>query len=78
MYLIVVMLVLLPSLGDLKIPVFVYALTISIMLLFAFKGYLNWHRPSNGHILMELLYLLPQIAFWPLINFMHPYNTAHC
>ena len=41
MYLIVVMLVLLPSLGDLKIPVFVYALTISIMLLFAFKGYLN-------------------------------------
>jgi hypothetical protein len=53
--------VLLPSLGDL--PVFVYALTISIMLLFAFKGYLNWHRPSNGHILIELLYLLPQIAF---------------
>ncbi|MFV8332479.1 lysoplasmalogenase [Flavobacterium sp. GSP14] len=52
MYLIAVMLVLLPSLGDLKIPVFVYALTISIMLLFAFKGYLNWHRPSNGHILI--------------------------
>ena len=52
LYLMVMMLVLLPSLGDLKIPVFVYALTISIMLLFAFKGYLNWHRPSNIHILI--------------------------
>ena len=52
LYLMIMMLVLLPSLGDLKIPVFVYALTISIMLLFAFKGYLNWHRPSNGHILI--------------------------
>lgn len=52
LYLTVMMLVLLPSLGDLKIPVFMYALTISIMLLFAFKGFLNWNKPSNSHILI--------------------------
>ena len=51
-YLIVMMLLLLPSLGDLKIPVFIYALTISIMLLFALKGFLNWHKPANIHILI--------------------------
>jgi uncharacterized membrane protein YhhN len=38
--------------GRPKNPVFVYALTISIMLLFAFKGYLMVARPSNGHILI--------------------------
>ena len=52
LYLIVMMLILLPSLGDLKIPVFVYALTISIMLLFALKGFLNWQKPANSYILI--------------------------
>ncbi|WP_338645251.1 lysoplasmalogenase [Flavobacterium sp. KS-LB2] len=51
-YLIVMMLLLLPSLGDLKIPVFVYALTISIMLLFALKGFMNWHKPASIYILI--------------------------
>ncbi|MFH6970986.1 lysoplasmalogenase [Flavobacterium petrolei] len=51
-YLIVMMLILLPSLGDLKIPVFVYALTISIMLLFALKGFMNWHKPASIYILV--------------------------
>ena len=51
-YLIVIMLILLPSLGDLKIPVFVYALTISIMLLFALKGFLNWQKPASICILI--------------------------
>jgi hypothetical protein len=50
-------------------------ITISIMLLFAFKGYLNWHRPSNGHI---AIVFVASDSIWPLINFMHPYNTAHC
>lgn len=51
-YLIVIMLLLLPSLGDLKIPVLLYALTISIMLLFALKGFLNWQKPANSYILI--------------------------
>ena len=31
-----------PKLGDLKIPVSVYAFTISLMLVMAIKGYLSW------------------------------------
>ncbi|MGO4822086.1 MULTISPECIES: lysoplasmalogenase [unclassified Flavobacterium] len=50
-YLMVMLSVLLPSLGDLKIPVFVYAMVISTMLLFAFKGFLIWHKPANWYIL---------------------------
>jgi uncharacterized membrane protein YhhN len=40
MYLIVIIALLLPNLGDLTIPVFIYALVLSTMLLFAFKGFL--------------------------------------
>jgi uncharacterized membrane protein YhhN len=50
MYLIVMIAMLLPSLGDLTIPVFVYALVISTMLLFAFKGFLMWKSPANWYI----------------------------
>jgi uncharacterized membrane protein YhhN len=39
-YLIIMMGMLLPTLDDLTIPIFVYALVISTMLLFAFKGFL--------------------------------------
>ena len=49
-YLIGMLLVLLPSLGDLKIPVIIYASVISIMLLFAFNGFLVWQKPGNKYI----------------------------
>lgn len=49
-YLVTMMLILLPNLGPLFIPVFVYAMTISIMLIFAFKGFLNWDKPANSYI----------------------------
>ena len=49
-YLLVMMVVLMPYLGDLLLPVFVYAMTISIMLLFALKGFLNWQKPANIYI----------------------------
>lgn len=51
-YLFVMISILLPNLGDLTIPVFVYALVISTMLLFAFKGFLNWAEPGNWFILI--------------------------
>lgn len=51
-YLLTMLTILLPSLGDLKIPVFVYALVISTMLLFAFKGFLIWKEPANWYILL--------------------------
>jgi uncharacterized membrane protein YhhN len=50
-YLIVMLSLLLPTLGNLKIPVFVYAIVLSTMLLFAFKGYLKWSKPAGAYIL---------------------------
>lgn len=50
-YLILMFSLLLPTLGDLKVPVFVYAFLISTMLLFAFKGYLKWSKPAGTYIL---------------------------
>lgn len=44
-----------PSLGDLKIPVTVYAVTISTMLLMAIKGYFNWSKPYNQTVLLGAL-----------------------
>ncbi|MFE3848582.1 lysoplasmalogenase [Flavobacterium sp. LB3P45] len=51
-YLMVMLAVLLPRLGDLKIPVIVYAIVLSTMLLVAFKGYLKWNAPANIYILL--------------------------
>lgn len=39
-----------PKLGDLKIPVIVYAVVITTMLFFAFKGHLKWGTPANNYI----------------------------
>jgi len=51
-YLFVMLWVLLPTLGDLTLPVFVYALVISTMLLFALKGFLNWEKTGSWYILI--------------------------
>lgn len=51
-YLLILLSILLPKLGDLKIPVIIYALVISTMLLFAFKGSLNWEHPARNYILL--------------------------
>ncbi|HEY1193649.1 lysoplasmalogenase [Flavobacterium sp.] len=46
-YLIGMVSFLIPHLGDLEIPVSIYATVISIMLLFAFNGLLVWEKPGN-------------------------------
>lgn len=51
-YLFVMLWVLLPTLGDLTLPVFVYALVISTMLLFALKGFLNWEKTGSWYVLI--------------------------
>lgn len=50
-YLFLMLTILLPSLGDLQIPVLVYAMVLSTMLLFAFKGFFSWEEPANWYIL---------------------------
>jgi uncharacterized membrane protein YhhN len=52
LYLIGMVSVLMPNLGELKVPVIVYASVISIMLLFAFNGYLIWKK--NGALCIFL------------------------
>ncbi|WP_426485632.1 lysoplasmalogenase [Flavobacterium sp. 2] len=49
-YLIGMLSLLLPTLGDLQIPVIVYASVISIMLLFAFNGYLIWEKRGSLYV----------------------------
>ena len=49
-YLIGMLSLLLPTLGELKIPVIVYATVISLMLLFAFNGFLTWKKPGNQFV----------------------------
>lgn len=51
-YLIGMITVLMPHLGELKIPVVIYASVISIMLLFAFNGYLIWKRKGALYIFL--------------------------
>jgi uncharacterized membrane protein YhhN len=41
-----------PKLGPLKIPVLVYAVVITTMLFFAFKGSLKWATPASKYILI--------------------------
>lgn len=52
LYLIGLMAVLLPKLGELKLPVIIYALTISIMLLSALKGWFVWKKEAKYFILI--------------------------
>ncbi len=49
-YLIGMLCILLPNLGNLKIPVIVYAFVISTMLLLAFNGFLTWSKPGNKYV----------------------------
>lgn len=51
-YLTAMILVLIPRLGELKIPVIIYAAVISTMLLFAFNGYLIWKKPGALYIFL--------------------------
>ena len=51
MYLIVMLSLLLPHLGAMRLPVIIYALTISLMLWTAVIGYTQWESPTNKWIL---------------------------
>lgn len=57
-YLFGMLYVLFPSLGDLKIPVTVYASTISLMFIMAIKGYFNWKTPHNLTVLLGAIFFV--------------------
>lgn len=52
LYLFGLLSILLPKLGDLKIPVGIYAMTISLMLIEALKGYFNWNNPRKTQVVI--------------------------
>jgi uncharacterized membrane protein YhhN len=71
-YLFVMLTVLLPHLGGLKIPVLVYALVISTMLLFAFKGFLIWKEPANWYILIGAIFFISSDSILAFNTFYQP------
>jgi uncharacterized membrane protein YhhN len=64
--------VLLPTLGDLKLPIFVYAIVLSTMLLFAFKGYLKWSKPSGIYILLGAIIFVSSDSILAFNKFYEP------
>ncbi|WPO77579.1 lysoplasmalogenase [Flavobacterium sp. KACC 22761] len=76
LYLIGMLTVLLPSLGDLKIPVIVYASVISIMLLFAFNGYLMWQKPGNLYVFLGAIVFVVSDSILAINKFYAPLEKS--
>lgn len=68
--------VLLPSLGDLKIPVIAYAFVISTMLLFAFNGFLTWLKPGNKYIFMGAIVFVVSDSILAIDKFHSPIEKS--
>lgn len=68
-YLIAMLSILLPSLGELKVPVIAYAIIISTMLLFAFEGSLYWQNPANIYILLGAIIFVASDSFLAINKF---------
>jgi uncharacterized membrane protein YhhN len=75
-YLVGMLSVLLPSLGDLKIPVIVYAFVISTMLLFAFNGFLIWLKPGNKYIFMGAIVFVISDSILAIDKFHSPIEKS--
>jgi uncharacterized membrane protein YhhN len=71
-YLATMLTILLPKLGDLQLPVIVYALTISTMLLYAFSGYLIWKKPANTYILVGAIIFVLSDSILAMDKFYEP------
>lgn len=71
-YLFVMLTILLPSLGDLQLPVLVYAIVLSTMLLFAFKGFLNWKEPANSYVLLGAIIFVSSDSILAFDKFHEP------
>ena len=67
---------LLPSLGSLKIPVSFYALTISVMLGFAWRGFITWDNSARYYILFGAIAFIASDSFLAINKFQEPINNA--
>ena len=65
-----------PKLGPLKIPVLVYAVVITTMLFFAFKGSLKWSIPANNYILIGAMVFVSSDSILAFNKFYAPIDHA--
>lgn len=71
-YLVCMLRLLLPTLGDLKVPVSIYAMTISIMLVMALKGAFNWERNSKYMVLIGAIFFVTSDSILAIDKFHSP------
>jgi len=67
---------LLPKLGTLKIPVSVYAVTISVMLAFAWRGYFSWNPSTRFFILFGAMAFVASDSLLAINKFYSPFENA--
>lgn len=72
LYLIGMVSVLMPHLGELEIPVSVYASVISVMLLFAFNGFLVWEKPGNQLVFLGAFFFIVSDSILAVNKFYAP------
>ena len=75
-YLFTMLTILLPTLGDLKIPVSVYAFVISLMLVMAIRGALTWRSPLNILILNGAVSFVTSDSILAINKFFTPLPNA--
>ncbi len=77
LYICIMLKVLLPHLGAMRLPVTVYALVISTMLFFAFKGRTHWKKPAGNDILFGALFFVMSDSILAFNKFYAPipYNS---
>lgn len=75
-YLYTMLTLLIPSLGELKIPVSVYAFVISLMLIMAIRGSLTWIRPMNILILNGAIAFVTSDSILAIDKFYNPLPNA--
>lgn len=75
-YLIGMLTVLLPTLGELKIPVIVYATVISFMLLLAFNGFLIWKKPGNQYVFVGAIVFVISDSILAINKFYAPIEKS--
>jgi len=68
--------ILIPKLGDLKIPVGIYAMTISLMLIETIKGYFNWKNDSKKYILIGAIFFVLSDSLLAFNKFYEAINNA--
>ena len=75
-YLLSMLYVLYPTLGGLKIPVTIYAITISVMLFMAFKGIFEWTSPAKYYILAGAICFVSSDSLLAFNKFYEPIPQA--